>query len=72
MTDTGYLVWFVATAVMIVTVITIGILAAAELLPRRTHSRDRSGSNGRRAVGTGHRGRERWRQETDQHHDHAA
>jgi hypothetical protein len=36
MTETGYLVWIVATAIMIIVVLTIGTLAAADLLRRET------------------------------------
>lgn len=34
MTDTAYLIWFIATAVAIVALLTIGTLAAADLLQR--------------------------------------
>ena len=36
MTDTYLMIWFVATAVVTTTVLTVGTLAAAELLPRST------------------------------------
>ncbi len=36
MTDTYLMIWFVATAVVTTTVLTVGTLAAADLLPRRT------------------------------------
>jgi hypothetical protein len=39
MTEPGYLLWFVATAAMTVTVLAVGTLAAADLLPRRKHAR---------------------------------
>jgi hypothetical protein len=54
MSDNGYMIWFVATAAMIIAVLTIGTLAAAGLIgrdktpsTRATESRDR-----------GHRGHE--------------
>ena len=31
----AHLIWIIATAVMIITVLTVGTLAAADLLPRR-------------------------------------
>jgi hypothetical protein len=43
MTDLGYMIWFLATAAMTITVLTVGTLAVAELLPRlrrgRRHAR---------------------------------
>ena len=35
MNDTQLMIWFLATAVMVTAVLTIGTLAAADLLPRR-------------------------------------
>jgi hypothetical protein len=35
MSDNAYLVWFLATALMTVTVLTISTLAAAGMLPRK-------------------------------------
>ena len=53
MTDLGYLVWLVATAIVTITVLTVGTLAAAGLLPRRRRTRDprptADGSGGSRA-----------------------
>jgi len=39
MTTLDHLLWFLATAIMTITVLTIGTLAAAGLLPRRRRSR---------------------------------
>ena len=39
MTDLSYMIWFLATAAMIITVLAVGTLAAAELLPHRRQSR---------------------------------
>jgi len=39
MTTVEQLIWFIATAVMIITVLTVGTLAAADLLPRRRSDR---------------------------------
>ena len=36
MTDTGYLIWMIVTAIMIITVLTVGTLAAAGMLGRDT------------------------------------
>jgi hypothetical protein len=36
MTDLSYMIWFIATGAMTITVLAVGTLAAAELLPRRT------------------------------------
>ena len=46
MTETGYLVWLIAMAVMTMSVLTIGTLGAAELLPhqRRAEARTREAS----------------------------
>jgi hypothetical protein len=41
MTETGYLVWLLATAVMTMSVLTVGTLAAAELLPHQRRAEDR-------------------------------
>ena len=35
-----YMIWFLGTAVMIIAVLTVGTLAAADLLPRRRTRRD--------------------------------
>lgn len=35
MTDLGLLAWLIATALMIITVLVVGTLAAADLLPHR-------------------------------------
>lgn len=35
MSDTGYLVWLIATAVATITVLTVGTLGAADLLPHQ-------------------------------------
>jgi hypothetical protein len=35
MTDLWLLIWLIATALMIITVLTVGTLAAADLLPHR-------------------------------------
>jgi hypothetical protein len=35
MSDIGYMIWLVATAVMVMTVLTVGTLKAAELFPER-------------------------------------
>jgi hypothetical protein len=50
MSDNGYMIWFVATAAMIIAVLTIGTLAAAGLIgsdrsstSRATGSRDTGG-----------------------------
>ena len=40
MTDLGYMIWFAASAVMTLTVLTIGTLAAADLLPHRRRTTD--------------------------------
>ena len=40
MTDLAYLIWLVATALMTVTILAVGTLAAADLLPRRRRSGD--------------------------------
>jgi hypothetical protein len=37
MSDLTYMIWFVATAAMTMTVLAVGTLAAADLLPRRHH-----------------------------------
>ena len=51
MSDLGYLIWILATAAMTVTVLTVGTLAAAGMLPasqgrrhtgREAHGHDRS------------------------------
>jgi len=39
MTTVGYMIWFLATAVMTIAVLTIGTLVAAEVLPRRRNGR---------------------------------
>lgn len=41
MSDLGYLIWFIATAAVIVAVLAIGTLAAAGLLTREGRRRDR-------------------------------
>ena len=41
MSDTGYLVWLIATAVMTITVLTVGTLGAAELLPQQRRAEAR-------------------------------
>ena len=51
MTDTGYLVWFIAMAVMTMSIVTMGTLGAAELLPHQRRAearrtRERSASQG--------------------------
>ncbi|WP_193611934.1 hypothetical protein [Nocardioides lijunqiniae] len=35
----AHLIWFIATAVMTTTVLTVGTLAAADLLPQRRRAR---------------------------------
>jgi hypothetical protein len=40
MTDLGYMIWFAASAVMTLTVLTIGTLAAADLLPHHRRKTD--------------------------------
>jgi len=42
MPDAHYLIWIVAMAVMTVTVLTVGTLAAAGMLPERKRKRPRS------------------------------
>ena len=41
MTETGYLMWLIATALMTMTVLTVGTLAAAELLPHQRRAEAR-------------------------------
>ena len=50
MTETGYLVWLIAMAVMTMSVLTVGTLGAAELLPHQRRAearRTREGSASR-------------------------
>ena len=42
MTDLSYMIWFIATGAMTITVLAVGTLAAAELLPRRRRVRRRT------------------------------
>ena len=63
MSDLTYMIWFVATAAMTMTVLAVGTLAAADLLPRRRHHRDSTaggpvdaGSPGPDAASTERRG----------------
>ena len=42
MTDNGYLVWIVGMAIMTIFVLTVGTLAAAEMLTREQRERDAS------------------------------
>ena len=72
MTHAGYMIWFIATAVMIITLLTIGTLAAAELLPRRKHSSATLVSKRREPVAVEHGGRDPQHHDADQHRDHAA
>ncbi|GAA3679874.1 hypothetical protein GCM10022237_43840 [Nocardioides ginsengisoli] len=37
MTALQYLIWFIATAVMTIALLAVGIMAAADILPRRRH-----------------------------------
>ena len=54
MTDLSYMIWFLATAAMTITVLAVGTLAAAELLPARRHSRShRRRPHSRRTGPTG-------------------
>ncbi len=39
MTNFEHMIWFLAMAVMTLTVLAVGTLAAAEVLPRRTRKR---------------------------------
>jgi hypothetical protein len=39
MSDLSYMIWFLATAAMTITVLTAGTLAAAGMLPGREHGR---------------------------------
>jgi hypothetical protein len=39
MTDTGYLIWFIATAIMTTAVVTVGTLAAAGMFDRNPRER---------------------------------
>ncbi len=43
---THYMIWFLATPLMTVTVLTIGTLAAADLLPHRRHPHKQGASDG--------------------------
>ena len=38
MTDLGYMIWFVGMAAFTITVLAVGTLAAAGIVPRRTRS----------------------------------
>jgi hypothetical protein len=51
MTETGYLLWFIAMALATITVLTVGTLGAAELLPhqRRAEARRSRQEPGSRA-----------------------
>lgn len=40
MSDNAYYAWFLATALMVIVVVTVGTLAAADLLPRRGAARE--------------------------------
>jgi hypothetical protein len=54
MSDLSYMIWFLATAAMTITVLTVGTLAAAEMLPGGQYSRRRTGPRARerrRALG---------------------
>jgi hypothetical protein len=52
MTETGYLVWLIAMALMTMSVLTVGNLAAAEMLPhqRRAEARRQHREPGSKAV----------------------
>ena len=50
MTDLGFLIWFIAMAVMTLTVLTIGTLAAADILPRRRPTSEGSTAPGLEAA----------------------
>ncbi len=47
MSDLSYMIWFLATAAMTITVLTVGTLAAAGMLPGRERGRRRTGSRSR-------------------------
>jgi hypothetical protein len=51
MTDTGYLVWLIAMAVLTTTVLTVGTLGAADLLPHQRRAQARQGSRDSRPTG---------------------
>lgn len=46
MTETAYLVWLIAMAVVTMTVLTVGTLGAAELLPHQRRAEVRRSSDG--------------------------
>lgn len=50
MSDLGYFVWFIATALMIITVLTVGTLASAGLLPRRAEPHRQEADDAERAA----------------------
>jgi hypothetical protein len=52
MTDTGYVVWLIAMALMTIAVLTVGTLGAADLLPRqrRAQARHKHGDQGSKDV----------------------
>ena len=41
MTDLGYMIWFLGMAAFTTTVLAVGTMAAAGILPRRTRSANR-------------------------------
>jgi hypothetical protein len=68
MTDTGYLVWFIATAIMTTALLTVGTLAAAGVFDR--HPQDttrRATERGPRRIGDATRPAP-----VARHHDQAA
>jgi len=48
---TNYMIWFLATAAMTITVLTVGTLAAAGMLPAREHGRRRTDPRSRASHG---------------------
>lgn len=47
MSDLSYMIWFLATAAMTITVLTVGTLAASGMLPGREDGRRRTAPGGR-------------------------